>query len=276
MSLKDDFYNINKEFGRGVEEHLQTNPSFSDNSYVTGFQRFFSNKALLHINYTNFKLINDYFYKQKNKKMNILDLGCGLGDKTFIFKRVFKKSNVYGVETTKFDDPNQKKDPPSVVFKHFYPFFKKKFDINLSLYDGIKLKFPDKHFDIIFLFAVIEHIAPEKRQKFIKEISKKLKDDGYIVITKCPRKYSLTEFVARSLKLAHHPWLLSKNDLLGVFDDKEFEKVYMKSISNIPSNPESIVQKFAFILIPIDYLLQFLHWPFASDYFLIEKKVAKK
>jgi SAM-dependent methyltransferase len=276
MTLKENFYKLNSEFGKAVEAHLKKNPSFADNPYVTGFQRFFSNKALLHINYTNFKLINDYFAKDKNKKMNILDLGCGLGDKTYVLKKLFKNSKVYGVETVNFDDPNQKKNPPSAVFKHFYPFFKKKFDINLTLYDGIKLKFPDKYFDIIFLFAVIEHIAPEKRKKFIKEISKKVKDDGHIVITKCPRRYSLTEFVARSLKLDHHPWLLSKEDLVGLFDNKDFDKVYLKSISNIPSNPEKIIQKLTFILIPIDHILQFLHWPFASDYFLIEKKVAKK
>jgi ubiquinone/menaquinone biosynthesis C-methylase UbiE len=180
MTVKETFYKLNSRFGREVEAYLKVNPSLIDNSYVEGFRRFFSNKVLVHINYTNLKLIYDYFYKQKDKEMNILDLGSGFGDKTFIFKRIFKKSKIYGVETVNYDDPNQIKEPPYEVFKHFYPFFKKKFDINLSLYDGINLKFPDKYFDIIFLYAVIEHIAPEKRKNFIKEISKKLNKNGYI------------------------------------------------------------------------------------------------
>ena len=272
MTVKETFYKLNSEFGREVETYLKANPSLIDNMYVKGFRRFFSNKVLVHINYTNFKLIYDYFFKEKNRSMNILDLGAGLGDKTFILKGIFKKSKIYGVETVNFDDPHHIKDPPDAVFNHFYPFFKKKFDINLSLYDGINLKFPDEHFDIIFLYAVIEHIAPEKRRKFIKEISKKLKKNGYIVITKCPRKYSLTEFVAKILKLGGHPWLLSKDDLLGIFDDEVFDDVFLRSVSNIPSHPHNIIQKISFILIPIDYILQFIHWPFASDYFLIEKK----
>jgi len=272
MNSKETFYKLNSEFGQAVEDYLKEKPSLIGNSYVEGFRAFFANKILVHINYTNFKLIFDYFEEAKDKKMNILDLGAGFGDKTFILSRMFKNSNVYGVETTTYDDPNQIQSPPSKVFKYFYPFFRKKFGINLSLYDGLNLEFPDNHFDIIFLYAVIEHIAPEHREKFIKAISKKLKKDGYIVISRCPRKYSLTEFVARALKLDHHPWLLSKSQLLGIFDDKEFEKMALKSISNIPSQPYKLVQSTSSILISIDNALQYLHWPLASDYFLIVKK----
>ena len=201
-----------------------------------------------------------------------MDLGCGLGDKAVVMKKMFTSSNVYGVETNTNDDPSHKENPPYKVFERAYPVMSDAFNIKLSLYDGYNLDFPDNTFDIAFLYAIIEHISPEHRKDFIKTISQKIKKDGYIVITRCPRYYSLTEFIARKLKLGSHEWVLRRRELLDLFDEKLFDVMILKRLSNIPSNPPKIMNRISFLLICIDKFLSFIKWPFSSDYFLIVKK----
>lgn len=271
-NAKKIFYQTSEEIGRQVEVFFEKNPKLKDNVHARGFIGFFQGRVNLHINWSNFNLIERYFTNQRGSELTVLDLGTGFGDKAVIFQNLFPRSKIYGVETINTDDPHMKESPPHKIFEKFYPFFRKSFGVNLGLYGGLKLEFPDNYFDIILLYAVIEHIDPKKRKKFIKEIGKTLKSGGHIVITRCPRQYSLTEFMARNLGLAHHPWLLSKKELLEPFDEKDYEVRVIKSLSNVPSNPRSITNKFAPLLILLDYVLSLLHWPFASDYFLILRK----
>ena len=67
-----------------------------------------------------------------------------------------------------------------------------------------KLFIKRKTFDIIYLSAVVEHINDKELDNSINFIKRVLKDDGYILISKLPNKYSYQEFLARIFKLSHH------------------------------------------------------------------------
>lgn len=255
-----------------LNEFLLKNKELKENYYINGAKNILINKVNIYIDYLNFSEINIFFRFSLKSKMNILDLGCGLGDKTVIVKNMFPFSNVYGIETTINDCSYNKKFPPYKIFEKIYPIMTNNFYIDFTLYDGYNLNFPNNTFDIIFLYAVIEHISPNNRKNFISNISKKIKKDGYIVITRCPRYYSLIEFISRKFKFGAHEWVLKKDDLLNLFDGNLFEVAVFKQLSNVPANPKKITNKISFLLICLDKFLNFIKWPFASDYFLIIKK----
>ena len=256
-----------------LNEFLLKNEDLQDNYYIIGTKDVLTNKISIYINYLNFLEISNFFKNKFKENLNILDLGCGLGDKAIVIKEMFPYSKVCGVETTTLDCAYHIKWPPYKIFEKVYPTLANNFNIDFSFFDGCNLNFPDNTFDIVFLYAVIEHISPNKRKDFINTITKKIKKDGFIVITRCPRYYSLTEFISRNLKLGAHEWILKKQELLNLFDKNLFDVVVFKRLSNIPAQPQKITNKLFFLLICLDKFLNFIKWPFSSDYFLIIKKI---
>jgi SAM-dependent methyltransferase len=266
--IKDVCLNIHEYLNR----FLLANKDLEDNYYINGAKNGLTNKVNIYINYLNFLEISNFFNKNLNDHLKILDLGCGLGDKTIVLKNIFNNSEIYGLETTVNDDSLHKIIPPYKVFSRIYPLFNKSFGINLGLFDGYHLEFNDNFLDIILLYAVIEHIDPKNRQQFINNILKKVKPNGYIIITRCPRYYSLTEFISRKFKLGAHEWVLTKEELLNLFDKDLFDVSIFKRLSSVPGNPQKITDKIFLLLYLVDNFLSFIKWPFASDYFLIVKK----
>ncbi len=263
--IYSDIYKILNDF-------LLTNKDLESNYYINGAKNILTNKVNIYIDYTNFLEIYRFFYPLLKNALNILDLGCGLGDKAVVMKQIFTLSKIYGVETNTNDDSYHKENLPYKIFERIYPTMSDNFNINLSLYDGYNLDFSNNTFDIAFLYAIIEHILPSNRKNFINAISQKVKRGGYVVITRCPRYYSLTEFIARKFKLGAHQWVLKKQELLSLFDEDLFDIMVFKKLSNIPANPAKIMNKISFLLIYLDRFFNFIKWPFSSDYFLIVRK----
>ena len=219
-----DVKSLYKKIFDDVYNYISKNEEVNNNYYVAGSSNILTDGINIYVDQKNFTSIKIFFKEVLDEKFNILDLGCGLGDKSVVLKNVFKNSSVYGLETTTCDDPNQKDNLPSNTFSKFYPLLNKKYNINLGLYDGLNIPFDDNFFDIILLYAVIEHISPDNRKIFIDTISKKLKKDGFFVITRCPRYWGLMEFISRKFRLGAHPWVLKKKDLLGyLIADKVYE-----------------------------------------------------
>jgi 2-polyprenyl-3-methyl-5-hydroxy-6-metoxy-1,4-benzoquinol methylase len=241
----------------------------SDLYYYQAYNSVLKNKINNYINYLNLSLIYNYF--SSYKKLHLLDLGSGVGDKSYFIKYFFPTFKVYGLETINHDDPEHKKNKPHEFFGSIYKKINKKFGLNLRLYNGKHIPKYYKNFDVIMLYAVIEHIAPKNRFNFIKSIEKRLNRNGYFIITRCPRRFGLIEYIARNLNLGAHEWVLSKNELLKLFPKNKYSIKLLKIMNNIPNGPY-FSNKFFSQLVIIDKILSFLRWPFATDYFLLVKK----
>jgi len=264
--------NIYRDFLLDIDEIAGNNNILTNHRYYKVSHSILTNKLNIHVDDRTLTLIHQFFINKKNDTMNLLDLGAGLGSKSVAFKKVFKNSNIYGLETINHDDPDLIEHKPHLFYEKIYPHLNKKYNINLGMYDGLNIPFEDNFFDIIFLYAVIEHISPENRKVFIDTISKKLKKGGYIVITRCPRFWGLMEFISRTFKLGAHPWVLKKKELLGLFDKDKYSIEIFKRMNNIPNN-HAVSKYLHKILIPVDKFLDFIKWPFSTDYFLILKKI---
>jgi alkylated DNA repair protein alkB family protein 8 len=102
-----------------------------------------------------------------NIRDNILDLGCGNGR----LSEVFKEMNVTYIGTDNSREMIK-------IAKKKYP--KEKFIVS----DALCLPFKDNIFDKVFSLSVIQHIpSVELRIKFLKEVQRVLKPKGKLIIT---------------------------------------------------------------------------------------------
>ncbi len=99
----------------------------------------------------------------------VLDVGCGTGDRLDVFRS--KGFETYGVETS---------DSANYAREHL--------NLDVSKGDLFSISFPDRFFDIVTLYNVLEHT--HNPTKVCNEIHRILKDDGFLVI-QVPNKNSL-------------------------------------------------------------------------------------
>ena len=101
----------------------------------------------------------------------VLDIGCGTGDRLDVFRNMGFET--YGVETS---------DSAHYAKEHL--------KLNVKKGDLFSSYFPDKVFDVVTLYHVLEHTHDP--MKVCKEVYRILKDDGFLVVQVFGRKLGLT------------------------------------------------------------------------------------
>lgn len=91
----------------------------------------------------------------------VLDIGCGTGDRLDVFRN--KGFETWGVETS--DSANYARD---------------RLHLNVSRGDLFSAAFPDRFFDVVTLYNVLEHTHHPTR--VCREIHRILKDNGFLAI----------------------------------------------------------------------------------------------
>ena len=99
----------------------------------------------------------------------VLDIGCGTGDRLDVFRN--KGFETWGVETS---------DSANYAREHLH--------LNVSRGDLFSARFPDRFFDVVTLYNVLEHTHHPTR--VCGEIHRITKDDGFLAI-QVPNKNSL-------------------------------------------------------------------------------------
>lgn len=222
-----------------------------------------------YVNYVNFREIYELLKERENLKL--IDVGCGIGDKAYIIKRLSPTFEVIGFETFNYDDTHHQETNPSLFFKSVYESLATNISLVCTMYDGAHLPLADASVDVILLYAVIEHISPEHREDFLKEMNRVLKPRGMIIIARCPRYWGLMEYISRKRKLGAHPWVLKKSELLGYFDTDKYKVRILKRMNNAPNN-RSLTRGHVRFFIWFDQCLSWIRWPFSTDYFLVIQK----
>jgi ubiquinone/menaquinone biosynthesis C-methylase UbiE len=110
------------------------------------------------------------YFKENNK---VLDLGCGSGQYSQIFKD--KNAFYFGVDFS---------EKLIEIAKNQYLNTTINNKIQFIFANAFSLPFEDNFFDLVFSIATLHHIPSQKlRKEFIKEIKRVLKKDGILIIT---------------------------------------------------------------------------------------------
>jgi ubiquinone/menaquinone biosynthesis C-methylase UbiE len=232
------------------------------------------NKMNNEILYQNFSFVED---KIKNAK-SILDFGFGMGDKAIILREINKNAKIKALDTRIHNDIDDKVHKTKELQKELETFIKFvgfKKGIEYIYYLGKDIPFAENSFDLIFAYAVIEHIAPENRPHIVNELYRILKPNGYLLVTRLPRYYSIMEYLARKFNMEAHPWVLKKQEVYNLFQDKfSIEKI--KMMDSTFCFPTKVTNLLYPLLIVIDNICTFSQINFwAHDYSLILRKKNK-
>lgn len=154
----------------------------------------------------------------------ILEIGPGIGFLSSILAKEGYK--VFGIEVEKprLHDPKEINYPREKYRKLVWEIIKKQTGAKLKIYDSVHFPFSKNQFDAVILDAVFEHIKPINRQVITDEIYRVLKKGGFIFVSRCPSRFSYSEFLANLFNKGHSR-LLSFKDLRNSFKEDRFKLV---------------------------------------------------
>lgn len=155
---------------------------------------------------------------QKFKKDGkLLDVGCGFG----LFLEMAKEAGfkVYGVE--------MEKETVKAV--------QEKFGLKNIYQKNIKeIGFPERYFDVITLFDILEHL--ENPEVILKELKKLLKPNGVLVVQSPNIKsimFKLTKEKWNWLLFPNHLYHFTPKSLASLLNDSGYKIIYRKTFDDI-------------------------------------------
>lgn len=140
--------------------------------------------------------------------MRVLDVGCGRGE---ILRHCMRLGvEAYGVDYAEaavkmsLDVVQAERNSGDAISSQA--------KAGVSYADAKKLPFPDKYFDRVLMFDVVEHLHPWELHEAILEVGRVMKDDGRFIIHTAPNRwydayaYPVVRFVRTLMgQGAHYP-----------------------------------------------------------------------
>jgi SAM-dependent methyltransferase len=162
-----------------VNEPRQTIDLQIDHPEVDDLQPDFQARSLrAHV----LSLIHRWPYEQlmvQAKDKNVLELGCNKGFGTIIYAEYADSIKAVDTSSTAIDKARE---------------YNARENIEYICLDSWTLPFEDNSFDLTVLFQVIEHIALDKLDIFLREIKRVTRGDGQVIISTPNRKIRLLPF----------------------------------------------------------------------------------
>ncbi len=101
----------------------------------------------------------------ETQTLRVLDVGCGVGlTESFLVGRC---AEVHGVDVSAASVRRAQHDHPKARFQTF---------------DGQRLPFEDRHFDLVFAINVMHHVPPSERDPLVAEMARTLRPGGLAAI----------------------------------------------------------------------------------------------
>lgn len=164
-----------------------------------------------------------------NPKSHILDIGCGTGLTSFLLSKNANKVvgiDIFEKSSTQFYRENQLAQQN--LWKNLTKLTP---NLNFEFYDGSKLPFNQKQFNLVFLHAVFEHVSADKIHLLLNEIYRVLKSGSYLVIARTPDKYSITEFITKA-----HDRKFTKQELMAYINQNVYTVKHYEKTDFFPEN----------------------------------------
>lgn len=108
-----------------------------------------------------------WFPKLQNKKITILDYGCGDGTMTNYVQKQFVQATIYGTDPSQLSIEYAAKHHPRITFAHL---------------QKNELNFPANTFDLIYTAGVFHHIPFDEHQYWYSQIMQALKPSGHFIL----------------------------------------------------------------------------------------------
>lgn len=156
-------------------------------------------------------------YFNSPRQVNLLDVGCGIGNYHPFFAPVV--GSVTGVDiSTACIAKAQERNPTA----------------SYSVYDGVRLPYPDQQFDVTFCICVLHHVSPDRWLKFVGEMRRVTRDGGLVVVYEHNPKHPLTRKVVRDCVFDRDAVLLTMGQTGELLRKAGCSQVATRSILTLP------------------------------------------
>ena len=150
-------------------------------------------------------------------RLNLLDVGCGIGNyHPFLTPGV---GSVSGVDVSSSCIAKAEQRNPAVSY---------------SVYDGVRLPYPDGQFDVTFCVCVIHHVPPDRWQSFVNEMNRVTRAGGLIVIYEHNPRHPLTRKVVRDCEFDRDAVLLTMSQTRALLEGAGCSGITTRSILTLP------------------------------------------
>ncbi len=234
--MRNNFNKIENFILREVKDVMKDTGS---HGYLEGVVGMIKSKMYMDV------IREDIIDNKKYFKGKILDFGTGSGIMAVLVASIGCKS--FGIDIKGFDeiDGNTRAtEKMEIDQKKIWLRFEKKYkNLRLTHYKN-KIPFEDNFFDVVIAYAVLEHISDKEIPRVMKEIKRVLKPNGYLFISRLPRKLSYIEHLAKLMKIGHHKRLYGDKEIVNLLKDEGFKikEFYLSDL--IPSYPLNMINRF--------------------------------
>ncbi len=151
------------------------------------------------------------------RKLNLLDVGCGVGNYHPFLTPVVGK--VSGVDVSRACIERAQERNPAVAY---------------SAYDGDRLPFPDGQFDVTFCVCVLHHVPPDRWKQFVKEMRRVTRAGGLVIVYEHNPRHPLTRRVVRDCEFDRDAVLLTMSQSRALLEGAGCSNVTTRSILTLP------------------------------------------
>lgn len=158
-----------------------------------------------------------------------LDIGCGQGRHTFLLAE--NGFEAYGIDFLErpIHDAQERSRQENNTHVHF------------SVADVLNLSFPENYFDVVIDWSVLDHIYPKDWDKYLINIKKVLKTNGYLILIEFSSEdRRITDIHKNSRDEANYDHFFREDEISNLFG-KDFD------IIDIVHNELSTTSNFAMI-----------------------------
>lgn len=178
-------------------------------------------------------------------KLDVLDLGCGLGGYHPGLKNVFH--SLHGTDVSKAS-------VEMAARRHDW--------VQYTSYDGKRLPYADASFDVVFTITVMHHVPPDQWPAFVAEMHRVLKPGGIGLVFEHNPYNPATQYIVRSCVIDKDAVLLKPYVTRKLFRDAGFADVKTRTMFTVPPKGG--------FLTSVDTAFGFL--PIGAQYYLVATK----
>ncbi len=259
-----------------IWQELKDRVSIEELVFLRKCFRAYSSKAHLANVVNDLKILKEF----TPPPQKILDFGCGIGIQSYLLAKLgYVVSGLETIEDKSLDGflkgkaENHKKTRDESM-ESVWRTIRKKANVEFRFYDGMHIPFADKSFDIVFTYAVIEHIPPAELTNIFNEIKRVLRENGVFYIFQLPQSTSYTEYIAKKLGMESHEYLWSYRSIVNLLENSGFRVMFWERSDMLINHPYKIVNPLFSFLKRINKFL--LHTPlvkFAHHLTVVSKKI---
>lgn len=150
-------------------------------------------------------------------KLDVLDLGCGIGAYHNGLSGRFRQLHGVDVSARSID-----------MARTRHP------DVEYTAYDGEVLPYEDGRFDLVFAVCVMHHVPVDKWQGFAAQMFRVLKPGGLALIFEHNPYNPATQYIVKSCDIDKDAVLLRPSMIRALFAEPGFQDIKTRTILTVP------------------------------------------